>query len=64
MPHVMQENFLSLCTAHMASQSSAQLSQFLIPQMRTADHISDFSFRTKGQSDPVNITSTGAVNGK
>lgn len=57
------ENFLGLHTEHTASQSSAQLSQFIIPQLRAADHIGDFSFRTKGQSHPVNVTSRGAVMG-
>lgn len=57
-------NFLSLCMEHVASQSSAQLSQFLLPQLRAADHISDISFRTQEQSDPVNIIATGALSGK
>lgn len=45
----------------MAAQSSLSCLQ---PYLRAADLISEFSLGTKGQSDPVKVTSAGAVHGE
>lgn len=48
------ENFLRLWREHMAAQSSLSCLQ---PYLRAADLISEFSLGTKGQSNPVKVTS-------